>query len=141
MTKDERWKVNLLTLYPCWFIYHSVSSHQTVLQRSATLQMCEPNVSNFCNLELAHQNIWPIQLITFLWWYFCLCSLFYLLIWFIAGNSCLRNNILNIPAPALPEYNFFYCQVSTSGNIAEAYKSVSQPPLVTSELKKTLTGR
>ena len=50
--------------------------------------------------------LWPIQLITFLWWYFCLCSLFYLLIWFIAGNSCLRNNILNIPAPELPEYNF-----------------------------------
>ena len=41
------------------FIYHSVSSHQTELQRSATsckvLRSFEPKVSNLCNLELAHR--------------------------------------------------------------------------------------
>ena len=40
-------------------IYHSVSSHQTELQRSATsckvLRSSEPKFSNLCNLELAHR--------------------------------------------------------------------------------------
>ena len=58
MTTDERWKVNLFIAHPCWFIYCLVSSHETVLQRSATsckvLRSSEPSVSNLCNLELAH---------------------------------------------------------------------------------------
>ena len=32
--------------------------------------------------------------------------LFDLLIQFIAGHSCIRNNIVNIPAPTLAEYKY-----------------------------------
>ena len=30
-----------------------------------------------------------------------------LLIQFIAGHSCIRNNIVNVPAPTLAEYRYF----------------------------------
>ena len=112
MTRDERWKVNLFTAHPSWFIYRSVSSHQTELQRSATsckvLRSFEPKVSNLCNFELAHRIYYQ---------YFSVDRIFvtvplsvqpvWFVIQFIAGHSCIRNNIVNVPAPTLAEYKYF----------------------------------
>ena len=112
MATDERWKVNLFIAHPCWFIYHSVSSHQTELQRSATsrkvLQLSEPSVPNLCNLELAHWIYYQYYLVDCIFVIVqLLCSLFDLLIQFIDGHSCIRNNIINVPVPTLEEYNLF----------------------------------
>ena len=112
MTRDERWKVNLFTAHPRWFIYRSVSSHQTELQRSATsckvLRSFEPKVSNLCNLELAHRIYYQYYSVDCIFVIVqLLCSLFDLLIQFIAGHSCIRNNIVNVPVPTLEEYNLF----------------------------------
>ena len=107
MTRDERWKVNLFTAHPRWFTYRSVSSHQTELQRSATsckvLRSFEPKVSNLCNLELAHRIYYQYYSVDRI---FVICILFDLLIQFIAGHSCIRNNIVNVPAPTLAEYKY-----------------------------------
>ena len=62
-----------------------------------------------------HTNL---QLILFSWSHFCYSTVVYVaclicFIQFIAGHSCLSNNIVNIPVPTLPAYTFFDCQVST----------------------------
>ena len=33
---------------------------------------------------------------------------------FTAGHSCIRNNIINVPAPTLADFFFLHCHVSTS---------------------------
>ena len=48
-----------------------------------------------------------IQLIALLWLCCFLWILFDLLIQFIAGRSCIRNNIVNVPTPTLAEYKYF----------------------------------
>ena len=113
MTRDERWKVNLFTAHPRWFIYRWVSPHQTKLQRSTTsckvLQSSEHKVSNLRNLELAYPIYYQYYSVDRI-------SVIVLLsmqpVWFVdtvycAGHSCIRNNIVNVHAPTLADYTFF----------------------------------
>ena len=57
MTRDERWKVDLFTAHPRWFIYRSVSSssHQNELQRSPT------SCKVLRSLELAHRIYYSVD--------------------------------------------------------------------------------
>ena len=72
------------------------------------LRSCKLNVSNFCNLVLAHgiyNQCYSVDrsfVIAALFMEPVLIGLY----GFIAGHSCLRNNIVNLPAPPLLQYKY-----------------------------------
>ena len=75
-------------------------------------------VAKFCepNLELAHQIYYYSVFVTVLF----SDILFDLLIQFTAGYSCIRNNIVNVPARPTSVENYFF---SLSGQLSETTKT------------------
>lgn len=122
MTPDDKWKVYQFIPYVNLYIPFILT-----LQFHHTRPCCKDlqQAAKFCDhVHLMFQTsaTWNwhtnLQLILFSWSHFCYSTVVYVaclicFIQFIAGHSCLSNNIVNIPVPTLPAYTFFDCQVST----------------------------
>jgi len=113
--KTERWSIYSI---PSWIIYLLVSPHHTILQRSAASCKVLHGENQMFQTSATWNWHTNLQLILFSWSHFCYSTVVYVaclicFIQFIAGHSCLSNNIVNIPVPTLPAYTFFDCQVST----------------------------